>query len=203
MSRRRLLRPLLALKRRKKRAGPPRLSRLMGFVVDARLAALGIGTAVVLSILMSIHFVPDKVALNIGDRSPTEIRAARSVTYFDTDATSRRRADAARRVPSSYDSDRAAIAQATRYVSDLFDTVHRIRSAPGPSNSIRKFETLSTELRALLTPDQIHWLLRAPSATLDHLQGTARRLVESAMAEPIRSDTGDLERARQGYYAET
>src|SRR5579871_951081 len=156
---RRLSRRLLALKRRKKRAGPFLWSWLAGFVVDVRRSALGIGTAVVLSILMSIHFLPDKVALNIGDRSPTEIRAARSVSYIDTEATARRQADAARRVPNSYDSDRTAIAQATRYVSDLFDTVRRVRSAPGSSKSVRKFEALATELGAVFPPDQIRSLL--------------------------------------------
>lgn len=187
---------LPTFKRRKRRAGRPRLP---GFLVDVRRFALGVGTVLVLSILMSVHFLPDKVALRVGDRSPTEIRATRSVTYADTDATSRLRESAANSVSNVYDRDRTAPAQAARAVAEIFEKIGRVREDSGLPSIARKTERLAEEMRAPFSPDQIRSLLLWSPATLDRLQQTARRLVEDEMEKEIRSDTDDLAHARESY----
>lgn len=167
--------------------------------VDPARLLLGAGSVALLSILMSIHFLPDRVSLNVGDRSPIEVKAARSVTYVDTDATIRRQEDAARSVPNSYDPDRTALAQASHYVADVFDTVRRVHAAPPPAKSAQKLQLLTTELGAVFTQDQLKTLLNLPAPTLLRLQQTASRLVETAMSDPIRASTGDLASARLAY----
>src|SRR5579859_4157679 len=111
---------------------------------------IALANVLALTILMSIHFMPDRIQLSVGDRSPTEIRAARSVRYLDTEATIRRRQDAASRVAAVYDVDNTSLAEATRYVSDLFDTVARVRASQGVT-AIRRLQTLNSELGGAFT----------------------------------------------------
>lgn len=157
---------------------------------------IALSNILALTILMSIHFLPDRIHLSVGDRSPTEIRAARSVRYIDTEASLRRREDAASRVPPVYDIDNSALAQATRYVSDLFDTVARVRDGAS-STQAKKLQSLTSELSGSFTPEQIRYFLEAKPQALDNLRATAKRLVETEMARQIRSDTDDLAHARQ------
>ncbi len=148
---------------------------------------------------MSIHFMPDRVSLYVGDRSPLEVKAARSVSYVDSEATLRRQEDAAKSVPNSYDADHAALAQSTRYIADLFETIHRIRSTPPPVSPSQKLTALSLELGAVFSDDQMRQLLAFPSAVLDRLHLTTGRIVEATMAQPIRSETEDLRLALRNY----
>jgi putative nucleotidyltransferase with HDIG domain len=148
---------------------------------------------------MSIHFLPDRLSLNIGDRSPIEVKAARSVSYVDSDATLRRQEDAARSVSNSYDPDRAALAQATRYITDLFDTVRRVRSNSNGIKSGQKLETLTQEMGSVFTQEQLKRLVDLPAEALDRLQETSTRLVETAMAQPIRASTTDLANSKREF----
>lgn len=163
--------------------------------------ALAVGTVLLLSVLMSIHFLPDRVSLRLGDRSPTEIRAARSVLYADTDATNRLRQVAADRVRNHYDADPAALAQATRAVADAFERIRQVRADESLPTTALKAERLRTELDERFSQDLLQHLLTASAAALDRLQTHARRLVESTMEREIRSDTDDLKHALDDYSA--
>ncbi len=163
--------------------------------VRARRAILGIATVTGLTVLMSIHFLPDRVSLSIGDRSPSEIRAARSVSYVDSDATERAKAYAVNRVSPVYVEDPTARAQASRTVAVLFGAVRQARATSGG-----KSPSLS-EVRAVFAPSEVTYLLRAPLPTLERLETVARRSVEQAMEGEIRTRTDDLSRARSAYDA--
>lgn len=184
------------IRKRKKRSGPRPAVRLP---LDARRLALGIVTVITLTFLMSIHFLPDRVTLTLGDRSPTEIRAPRSVTYTDTEATARLRETVAARVEKVYDFDPTALAQATHALSQLFDRVAYVREDRSLPSMDRKVERLSAEFGAVYTPAQLRYLLSAPTATLERLELNARRLVEDAMEKEIRNNTEDLKHAKAAY----
>jgi putative nucleotidyltransferase with HDIG domain len=190
------------LRRRRKRSDSAVPLKRHWLRVDPARLLLTVGTTALLSILMSIHFLPDRVSLNVGDRSPIEVKAARSVSYVNTDATIRRQEDAARSVPNSYDPDRTALAQASRYVADVFDTVRRVRTAPPPAKSGQKLQMLTAELGSVFTQEQLKNLLSLPVGALDRLEQTSSRLVEATMAQPLRSDTGDLPTARRSFDAD-
>lgn len=199
-----VLRPLKTFKRRGKKSEPRRKSsRLSHLPFDWRRVTLAVGTIAVLSFLMSIHFLPDRVTLSIGERSPAEIRAARSVTYYDTDATTRQRANAALRIPRVFDPDHTALAQSTHTVSDVFEAIHRARGNAGTSGSTRRSQILAAELGTTIAPhftsEQLRFLATTPLPTLDRLQNSIHRLIENAQSQPIRSDGSDVERARQEY----
>ena len=71
-------------------------SHLVAF--DWARIGLSIGTVLVLSSLLSLHLIPDKVSLHVGERSNQEIRAARTVQYVDRTTTEEMREQAADRV---------------------------------------------------------------------------------------------------------
>ncbi|MEP6757508.1 MAG: HDIG domain-containing metalloprotein [Chthonomonadales bacterium] len=168
-----------------------RTRRLIGWVDPGRFAIASL-TAILLAILLAFHFLPDRVSVNIGERSPVEIHATRGVAFVDTDATLRKRQDAALRVPSAYDHDPIAVAQASSVVSDTFDTISRIRTTPPDISTQRRIDTAVHEFGTLFTPDEIKFLVTCKPAQLSRLLTAARRLVEASMTRVIRSDTNDL-----------
>src|SRR5438105_6604478 len=93
-------------------------------------ALLAAGTVGVLAVLMSVHFLPDRVSLRIGDRSPMAIRATRSVSYVDSEATLHRKELAADQVEPVYDFDRSALGQASDKVAEIFRVARSIRENP-------------------------------------------------------------------------
>ena len=87
--------------------GPRRRSRLEGrpdpfrvppVAFDARRVALTALTMFVLSALLSLHFLPDRVSLRPGQTSDQDIRATRTVQYVDQEATDALRQEAADQV---------------------------------------------------------------------------------------------------------
>lgn len=163
---------------------------------DLRRLPIAAGAALVLSVLLSLQFLPDKVSLRIGDRSPSEIRAARSVTFVDTGATQQLREVAARRVARVYSRDASALAQAIQSVGDAFARALRVRDDDALPAARAKRERLEMEIGWLLTPEQIRYLLECSPQTADRLERQGIRIVGDAMAREIRSDTDDLVHAR-------
>jgi putative nucleotidyltransferase with HDIG domain len=154
------------------------------------------GTVCVLSFLMSVHLLPDRVSLHVGDRSSIEIRANRSVGYTDSDATLRQKHFAADRVDPIYEMDQATIGAASRAVSQIFDEIKQVKEDPSLGSNTRKAEKLSAQLGTVFTKDQLRYLCSAKPEALDALQITAAKLVDGAMNRPIRSATDDLTHAR-------
>lgn len=163
---------------------------------DLRRLPIAAGAVLVLSALLSLQFLPDKVSLRIGDRSPSEIRAARSVAFVDTGATQQLREVAARRVARVYSRDASALAQAIQSVGDAFARALRVRDDDALPAARAKRERLEMEIGWLLTPEQIRYLLGCSPQTVDRLERQGIRLVGDAMAREIRSDTDDLVHAR-------
>lgn len=164
--------------------------------LDTSRALLALGTILGLFIVMSVHFMPDKIALKVGERSPVEIRANRSVTYTDTDATLRHRQFAAERVGRVYNYDPTAQSQAASTVAELFREVARLRSGRASGSAVGSRDGTVIRLGALFTPHEIRYLASCPPAAIARLEADARRLVDAQMDAPIRSDTDDLNHAR-------
>ncbi len=188
---------LPSLRRHRKRSAAPRARAAAH--VDVRRALLAVSTIAAMSLLTSVHFLPDRVGLQVGDRSPTEIRAPRSVTFVDEEATERLRASAAAQVGTAYDADPTALAQAARSVSDLFSRVEHVRADSSLPTASKRVEKLTAVSGALLKPEQLRYLVQLPSDALQKLRSTATALIEDTMAQDIRRGTEDLAHAQIGY----
>ena len=189
----------ILLPKLRKRERHSALRKIPSWVNPGRFA-IAAGTSILLAVLLAFHFLPDKISINVGDKSPNEIRAARGVSFLDTDATLRKRQDAALRIPSVYDHDAIAVAQASSVASDVFDNVKRVRAIGGGSSNQRKYDILSHELGSLVKPDGIRFLLSCNPSQLERLTATAKRLVDSGMTRMIRAESDDLIHSQVEFY---
>src|SRR5689334_697923 len=98
---------LLRLKRRRGAAAPrkarvrDRRSPAPAPSLDGYKIGLCVLTIALLSILMSVHLMPDKISLHLGDISTQEVHASRSVGYLNSIETMRRQ-EAARLATAPY-----------------------------------------------------------------------------------------------------
>lgn len=155
---------------------------------------LGIATVLILSALLSLHLIPDKVSLQSGQPGKQEIRASRTVRFVDEQATDEMREQAAARVEPIYKSAPYAASDAAHAVTETYALLRKERLL-GNQNP----ERASLELRqqvgiVVALPSILAPLLRA-TASPYHL-GQAEHITEQAIHDVmggamIRSDRPD------------
>ena len=161
--------------------------------------ALGIGVIVTLSFLLSMHLVPDKVSLQVGDVSPTEIRAHRTVRYVDTVETQRLREEAATRTDKVYRIVPKAAFEASESASSIFDILRRARTDQQLPALSMKMEYVKRNLRVDFSDDALRALLTADLKAFDQIESYAKQLVIETTDREIRDDTSDLREARADF----
>ncbi len=157
-------------------------------------------TAVVtLSLLTSVHLLPDKISLRLGDVSSSEVRAARSVRFINSLETANQRQLARQHVTPVYDTDDSGNANAHRIVQEFFDRTEQNQSSISRSSPAKKQIVESLRLRsgAPYSDSQFRYLLSLSPAILQKIRDTSTRLVDEAMDREIREGTNDLEHAKQ------
>ncbi|MCX6375254.1 MAG: hypothetical protein NTU88_04315, partial [Armatimonadetes bacterium] len=121
--------------------------------------ALGIGVVLVLSFLLSMHLLPDKISWHIGDISPEEIRAHRTVRYKDSVETERLRGEAAARADKVYKIVPNAASEAIASVSNVFDIIRRARINGNLPSVNTKADFVRRSLSLELSKDDLAALL--------------------------------------------
>jgi len=158
--------------------------------------ALGIGTVLILSFLLSMHLLPDKVSLQVGDVSPEEIHAHRTVRYVDTVETDRLREEAAKGVDKVYRIVPKAASEAGESVANVFDILRRARTDESLSSMAAKADFIKHNLRLDLSDDALEALLAADATAFGEIESSSVRLIKEIMDREIRDDTDDVQRAR-------
>ena len=150
--------------------------------------ALMAATVLILSALLSLHLIPDKVALRPGDISSQDIRALRTVRYLDEDATEMLRAAAASRVEPVYSSVHAA-SEADETITEAYLRLRRDQIA-GLRDSTRAAQDLRREVGLTLPPAVLTPLLNAGAGAyhLDQAERLTHQFVHDAMDREIRDD---------------
>lgn len=161
--------------------------------------ALGIGVVTVLSSLLSMHLLPDKVSLQVGDVSTGEIRAHRTVHYVDIVETERLRTEAAARADKVYKIVPRAAFEASQSASNIFDLLRRARTDQQLSSLRMKTDYVKRNLRVDFTDEALGTLLNADSTTFGQIESYAKQLVIEATDREIRDDTSDLREARADF----
>lgn len=160
--------------------------------------SLAIITIVSLSALLSLHLLPDRIHLRVGDISSIDVRARFTIQYIDKERTSALRDAAAARVDPVYDVMPYASTDADETVQDIVDYLRRERSSTGPSST-----HLANQLRrhvgvVVAVPSTLDPLLKdsAGSYHVDQLERVLRNSVHDALQVEIRNDdAADLQRA--------
>ena len=182
-------------KARPKEGGLPALKAWLAGCDWGRVALL-LGTVAVLSALLALHLLPDRVALRAGEISAQDVRALRTVRYLDDSATNSLRAAAAAQVEPIYSSAHAA-SEADETITDAYRHLRRDQMArTDPAHASAE---LRREVGLLVEPSLLAPLInpRAGAYHLDQAERLTHQAVHAAMDREIRDDhPADLAEAR-------
>ncbi len=167
---------------------------------------LAVGTIAVLSVLLSIHLLPNKVTLQLYDTAQENIYAHRTARYLDVTETELRRERAAAAAGRVYDPIPRAADEAVEGLRMFFRTIEEARSRPRTaSNSLRAAfvkQQLAPLVGSRLSDKTISVLLSADSARLAETRDQTLRVLSSIMNKEIREDPESLNAARESAMAE-
>jgi hypothetical protein len=166
---------------------------------DYRLC-IGIGVALILAILLSMHLLPDKVTLQVGDVSPEDIQAHRTVRYIDSIETENLRRQAAATADKVYDIVPKASSEASDSVSDIFYYLHLARNDASLTTIDAKESFVKHNLRLDLSDGALQALLQADNNTFDRAETYTKQLIKEVMDREIRDDNDDVKSARSEFH---
>ncbi|MBV9131244.1 MAG: HDIG domain-containing protein, partial [Chloroflexi bacterium] len=170
------------------RAGPrPRVALAIG---------VGVLTALLLTVALSIDLLPRVYDLQDGDVAVVAIKAPRNITYVSQIRTRQARDAAAAQVPPVIDLNRDVIAQQTRGLADLIQAVNVVRgdtTRPNPNDKQQAIAQLvtpplsDTTAHQLVTLDDYHWSTIA-NETQRVLQDVMKDRISDSSVDQVRSD---------------
>ena len=167
--------------------------------VDFKRTGLAVATIVILSVLLSIHLLPSKVSLKLGDISREDVVAHSRASYVDIAETESRRLQAAQSVRREYDRDSDAAYQADGGVETVFQTIENVRDqyrrVPVAEQVKRVRKQLGTLLGSQVSAETFEELLAMAPDQLSAVRDDSLRLVSSAMAGSVYDD--DMQAARE------
>ncbi|MBW3624723.1 MAG: HDIG domain-containing protein, partial [Armatimonadetes bacterium] len=175
----------------------PLLHRLGG----SRRMGLGSGLVLLLTLLLSSNLLPDTIHLQVGDVSPEEIRAHRTVAYYSTEETQRLRSHAVQRVPNVYDEIPYATSDAIDNVNKIFRLIEGAKARDGDLSDAER-AALRQRLPVSLSDLTIRTLLNTKPDGLYSLRAAAERLVGRVMSGPINDMPSDIPKVRLQVNAE-
>src|SRR5690348_11655723 len=170
------------------RAGPrPRLALAIG---------VGVLTALLVTVALSVDLLPRNYDLQEGDVAPVAIKAQRSVTYVSQIRTRQARDAAAAQVPPVIDLNRDVIAQQTRGLADLIQAINVVRGDATHPNPLDKQQAIAalvtpplsdTTAHQLATLDDYHWSTVANEAQRV-LQDIMKDRIPDGSVDQVKSD---------------
>lgn len=158
--------------------------------------ALGVGNVLILSFLLSMHLVPDRVSLHVGEASPVDIRAHRTVRYFDRIRTERLKEEAAARVVKVYRPIRGTDSDPNEVIQRAFSVLRQARSNSNRYSLKNRIRLVKRNLRLELSDQSLAILLRTDDRTFKQVEAYSVQLIREIMGQEIRDDTDDAQRAR-------
>lgn len=174
--------------------------------VDPVRIVLAVGTVAVLSLLLSIHLLPDKVTLQLYDVAPENIYAHRTARYLDVTETELRRERAAAAAGRAYDPIPRAMDEAVEGLRMVFRTVQEARLRPGAMSESQQIAAVKQRLAPLvgsrMSDRTMRALLAADASRLAETRDQTLRILSSIMSREIREDPESLSEARDLAMAE-
>lgn len=188
------MKPHLPRIKRSEKKNPETRSR-----VDLQRSGLAIAIVLVLSFLLSIHLLPSRVSLKLGDIAPETIYAHRTTRYEDSAETALRMKQAAENVAPIYVSVPGAKRQALQSIKLLLGAVKDLKANnPGlsVSQSVSYVRGRLGESSGL-SDDIIKSLVQLDSSAISTLQEQSTRLVGLALDKPLHDDSSEMRTARK------
>lgn len=155
---------------------------------------LGIGFFVLVTLLLSFNFLPERLNLKQGQVSPRTIKATRTIEFVDRIRTEEAKQLAAQAVGKVHDDYPAALSD---FNSDVTEVINRVRAVQGNAqlNPAAKLESLQQELN-LETPLNVYQaLLKADPAILQDIEARTKAIAKGALKKGIKEE--NLEATKQ------
>lgn len=166
------------------------LNTIRGKVIDGltlllkqRKVRRGIAAAlffILITLIISIKFVPHQVDLKVGQVSPNNIEAPRTVVYEDKARTDELRRQAAEAVRPSYNRDDKVIDAVQKDISDTIATIGRIQEDK-QANQQAKENKLKSTLPFILSDSTLKVLAIPNPAALELVEQRVNRLIGDVM----------------------
>lgn len=167
--------------------------------VDLNRTGLAFATIAILSVLLSIHMLPSRVALRVGDICPEDIIAPRTAQYVDVAETELRKTQAAAGVGKVYDVMTGAADQAIGALKTVFATIESVRknysSQPVAAKVARIRKRLGTSIGSRISDSTFVSLLGLDAGTLREIEDDSLRIVSAAMGREVHDDPADIRAA--------
>src|SRR5215472_12909966 len=160
--------------------------------------AVGVGvlTAVLLTVVLSVDLLPRVYDLRDGDVAPVAIKAQRNITYVSQIRTRQARDAAAAQVPPVVELNRDVITQQTRGLADLIQAINIVRgdaTHPNPDDKQPLISKLvspplsDNTAKQLATLDDYHWSTIANEAQRV-LQDIMKDRIPDSSEDEVRND---------------
>ncbi len=157
---------------------------------------LALAAVLVLTALLSLRLLPDRVSLRVGEVSGQDVRAQRSVRYLDEDTTAVLRNTAVARTEPVYSSAHTA-SEADEAISETFLRLRRDQVQN--TDPVRAAQEIRRDVGLILPPAALAPLLNADAGGyhLEQAERLTQQAVHAALDREIRGDhPGDLAEAR-------
>lgn len=166
-----------------------------------RRLATGAVTFVALTLITGIQYLSPGLELTVGQVSPRDVEAPRTVDFIDRAATEARRTRAAENVQPVYRQSEEVNLRAHRAADSAFDTIETARAAPGDlaarSRILRQASPLPLDDRVVLAA------LTVEPQELQAARKLTLQVVDRTMEEGIRSGEVAAAQARARLYIRT
>lgn len=162
------------------RLGKGRPAALWGHALVRRLG-LGFFTFALLTTLVSLQWLPQRLKVEEGKPAPDTISAPKTITYFDEAKTAELRDNAARLVEPVYDPDISVLKDSLDRLQEALDAVRAVRAQEGSAPD--KAKLLTQRLNLPLTASAGQALVALSDGEMAALERQAPALVREVMQQ--------------------
>jgi len=165
------------------RLGKGRPAALWGHALVRRLG-LGFFTFALLTTLVSLQWLPQRLKVEEGKPAPDTISAPKTITYFDEAKTAELRDNAARLVEPVYDPDISVLKDSLDRLQEALDAVRAVRAQEGSAPD--KAKLLTQRLNLPITASAGQALVALSDGEMAALERQAPALVREVMQQGVR-----------------
>ena len=155
--------------------------------------AVGVGlvTAILLTVVLSVDLLPRVYNLKEGDVAPVAIKSPCNCSYVSQIRTRQARDAAAAQVPPIIELNRDVISQQTRGLADLIQAVNVVRSDSSRPDPNVKQQAIAALVTPPLTDTTAHQLATLDDYHLSTIANEAQRVLQDIMKDRIPDNTVD------------
>jgi len=149
--------------------------------------SLGFSFFILVTLLLSLNFMPERLNLKQGQVSPRTIKATRSIEFVDRIKTEEAKRLAVQSVGKAHDENPAAL---TTFNSNIVEIMNKIRAVQANSqlNQAAKAEKLKQEINLELPPNVYQALAIANPAALQNIETRIKAIAAAALRKGIKEE---------------